>query len=275
MTESLTLDHVGVVFDDLDDARRLYEALGFTLAPRSMHAGNLEPGGPVVPWGSGNHCIMLERGYIELVGLVDRRKYSNIKPLLDRHAGAHIIAFRTQDSARAYERLVADGIKARPAAKLEREIDEPPGAKVAFSNIYFDPEQLPEAYFIVIRHETPKLMWKPALLSHPNTAVSLETVTVVVADAECSAVADKLGRAFPATTGNGEPALRVVAAGDWRAPLPGELPCVAAYSVGVRDLDACRGVLTAAGVEFATIGDAAVVVAPERCGGAEVTFRQA
>ena len=41
--------------------------LGFTLTPRGRHIG----------WGTGNYCIMLENGYIELLGIVDPSQFCN------------------------------------------------------------------------------------------------------------------------------------------------------------------------------------------------------
>ena len=67
----LELDHVGVAVNDLDVGREVYERLGFTLTPRSIHSGSKTPGGPVEPWGSGNHCAMFRDGYLELIGLTD------------------------------------------------------------------------------------------------------------------------------------------------------------------------------------------------------------
>ncbi len=44
-----------------------WETLGFTLTPRGRHIG----------WGTGNYCIMLESGYIELLGVVDPSQFLN------------------------------------------------------------------------------------------------------------------------------------------------------------------------------------------------------
>ena len=63
MTElDLALDHVGVAVSTLELAHDTYRKLGFTLTARSIHSGSREPGGLVVPWGSGNHCARVEQG---------------------------------------------------------------------------------------------------------------------------------------------------------------------------------------------------------------------
>jgi adenine-specific DNA-methyltransferase len=71
MTTELCLDHVGIVVPDLEAARQAYDRLGFRLTPRSPHEGRLTPDGPVETWGSGNHCAMFRRGYLELLGITD------------------------------------------------------------------------------------------------------------------------------------------------------------------------------------------------------------
>src|SRR6185369_183631 len=61
----LTLDHIAHFVPDLDNASPALEKLGFTLTPFSAQSHRLEPGGPLLPAGTGNRCIMLKRGYLE------------------------------------------------------------------------------------------------------------------------------------------------------------------------------------------------------------------
>ena len=55
------IDHVIVGVDDLERARIAWTRLGFTLTPRGRHLQK----------GTGNYCIMFERDYLELMGVVD------------------------------------------------------------------------------------------------------------------------------------------------------------------------------------------------------------
>jgi hypothetical protein len=59
----LTLDHVAYFVPHIDAASDALERLGFSLTPFSAQSHRLEAGGPVVPAGTGNRCVMLERGY--------------------------------------------------------------------------------------------------------------------------------------------------------------------------------------------------------------------
>ena len=55
-TQAAMFDHAVVVCPDLDAGAQAWQRLGFTLTPRGYHT-----------LGSQNHCIMLERDYVELL----------------------------------------------------------------------------------------------------------------------------------------------------------------------------------------------------------------
>ena len=115
------LDHAGIAVRDLDAAEAAYRRLGFNLTPRSIHSGSVEPGGPVVPWGSGNHCAMFADGYLEIVGLTDPALHSSVKTFLERYEGAHIIAIGSGDTDATYRALStrSEGVKA--PVRLQRD----------------------------------------------------------------------------------------------------------------------------------------------------------
>ena len=61
------LDHLIVGVRDLEAARAQWARLGFNSTPRGRHLG----------WGTANHCLMLEEGYVELLGIVDPAGFDN------------------------------------------------------------------------------------------------------------------------------------------------------------------------------------------------------
>ena len=61
------IDHTLVGVRDLESARAAWSRLGFTVTPRGRPIG----------WGTGNYCVMLEEGYVELLGIVDPGPLSN------------------------------------------------------------------------------------------------------------------------------------------------------------------------------------------------------
>jgi catechol 2,3-dioxygenase-like lactoylglutathione lyase family enzyme len=174
---TLRLDHTGLVIRDLEAARISYEKLGFRLSTRSMHAGSVTPGGPVVQWGSGNHCAMFEHGYFELLGLVDPELHSTAKHMIARYEGLHIVAMDCDSTDEAHRDLQARAISAAAPMRLERDAAFGPEddqiRRARFSNVYLDGEKYPEARFIIIEHGTRDVLWQPHLLKHPNGAKGL------------------------------------------------------------------------------------------------------
>ncbi|MDB5853402.1 MAG: putative dioxygenase [Herminiimonas sp.] len=186
MTFDLRLDHLGLATTNLESARRAYERLGFTLSTRSMHAGSTEAGGSVVPWGSGNHCAMFENGYFELLGLVDANLPSNVKQMVARYEGLHIVALECASADETYKLALSAGVAAKEPITLERDasfgIDDSTTRRAAFRNVYLDPVEYPEGRFILIEHRTPDVLWQRHLLEHANGAVGLEAVYLVSAN---------------------------------------------------------------------------------------------
>src|SRR5712692_9426590 len=87
------IDHIGIAVPDLAAAAAAFERLGFLLTPLSQQAGPLSLDGPVARWGSANRCVMLEAGYIELIGIVDPSLYDNeLGRFLARYHGIPVLA---------------------------------------------------------------------------------------------------------------------------------------------------------------------------------------
>src|SRR6188768_900195 len=61
------IDHIAHFVPDIVHAGEALEQLGFTLTPFSMQSHRLEADGPLVPAGTGNRCVMLQRGYLEFL----------------------------------------------------------------------------------------------------------------------------------------------------------------------------------------------------------------
>lgn len=262
----LALDHVGVGLKDLDRGRDAFLRLGFRLTARSMHAGSPSPGAPVVPWGSGNHCAMLGRGYIEVLGLTDPARFSSVKDMVSRYEGLHIVALGCDDADAAYAALRATGLPVEAPRALERdaafgEHDEST-RRARFRNIYLDRAPYPEARFLYIEHLTRDVLWQPHLLDHPNGALALERVYFCADDV--AATAQRLGRVAtvsPTILAAGEAEVRL-ACGTWvildraawarrqggKAHSP--IATAAGFAVRVKSLGETRRLLVERGVSF-------------------------
>lgn len=285
---ALALDHIGAAVASLDAGADLYRRLGFQLTPRSIHSGSIEPGGPVVPWGSGNHCAMLKDGYLEVIGVVDAEKYSTVKTLLTRYEGVHTVAIRCADADRAYDVLSRRNPGVLRPSILQREVtlggahEETHTAR--FQNIYFSREAFPEARFIVIEHVTPELLWRPELLAHPNGAEALIGVQICVDDEALEAAASRLASTFGAVDelvddglhrlALARGALHVLARSRMRslAPLPGSPPCVVGFTVQVRSVTDTARLLATNGIPFSPVSEAAIAVVPASAFGTVISF---
>jgi hypothetical protein len=287
---SVELDHIGVAIRDLDRGRAAYERLGFKLAPRSAHRGSPTPGAPVIPFGSGNHCAMFRKGYLEIVGLTEPTIYSNIKPMVEKYEGAHIVAFRVANADSAYVGLKARGVPLEPARALERDAAYGPEGtttrRAAFRNMYFDRTAYPESQLLFIEHITPGILWQPHLLDHPNGVVALRDVFLCTADA--SAAAEKYARLFDVSAtraAEGEWRLRIdhgyvwiVTPDAWARRAPGAatppLPAPAGIGFQVQALARTRELLSDCGVHIVAANGFIRVVPEEACGVTVFFFEQ-
>jgi hypothetical protein len=183
------LDHVGIAATDLGALAAQWEKLGFCLTPLARHSGRRTPDGPVVPFGTGNRCVMLREGYLELIAIVDPGAFSNtLDRFLARYAGIHILALSIEDEAANLARLRRAGIDIPGVAYLERPVDDadPDGPKARFVRLPLpDPA---EGRIQLIRHLTREAIWQERFMTHPNRAVALsEVVLAVAAPAETGA----------------------------------------------------------------------------------------
>ncbi|HYC44630.1 MAG TPA: VOC family protein [Burkholderiales bacterium] len=284
---NVELDHIGVAIKDLERGRAAYERLGFTLAPRSIHRGSPTPGAPVIPFGSGNHCAMFRKGYLEIVGLTDPTIYSNIKAMVEKYEGAHIVAFGVGSADAAYAELKARGVPIEPARALERDAVYGSQAtekrRAAFRNMYFDPAAYPESRLLFIEHLTRDVLWQPHLLDHPNGVIALRDVFLCTADA--AAAAEKYAALFDVNTSRaaeGEWRLHInhgyvwiVTPEAWARRAPGAatppLPAPAGIGFHVQDLARTRSLLSGRGVAIQE-GTGFIRVAPDDACGATLFF---
>ena len=127
MSAAFELDHVGVGARELAPLAAAYQRLGFTLTPVARHRGKA----------TGNHCIMLQHGYLELIALLDPAIPDRLQQQLERYAGLHIIALGIVDSAATLERLRQSGLDVPGVAPLERPVDDadPDGPQARFERI--------------------------------------------------------------------------------------------------------------------------------------------
>ena len=288
---ALVLDHVGVAVSTLDLAHDVYAKLGFTLTARSIHSGSTEPGGPVVPWGSGNHCAMFEQGYLELIGITDPNLYTSVSRLVENYQGTHIIALGVEDSDKAFEVINGRSGMVQPAAKLERMApfgpDGSEGRLAEFRNIHTIQEKVPEGRMIFIQHLTRDVLWQSHLLDHPNGAVAMAETAVCVVDLEATCARYTAMLAVDPTRHGADIAvydlgntklyvLTEVGLGKWAPGVTAPtLPWVVGFGVRVKDLKVTQTYLEGQGLEINKHPYSAIWLKPNAALGVVLSFIQA
>ena len=236
------LDHTGLAVDDLEAARALFARLGFTLTPREALT-RPGPDGTQVSSGADNHVFMLERGYQEIISVVDPAAGHMLTPRLARYMGLHIIVLASPDVDALRDRLAGRGVAVGPCMTWGRAVEG--GGEARFRFFMYAEAEAPEAVLCAVQHLTPDALRPPALLSHANGAVAINGATLHVADrAEAEARYARLLDATPEDGtfrfGNGT-FLRLADADDLACLFPGArvapAPSVAAVEFALHDMD--------------------------------------
>jgi hypothetical protein len=234
------------------------------------------------PWATANHCAVLRRGYLELIGIVDGVRFNPWRAYMDRFEGIHIAALRCDDADSAYAalRTRTDGFD----APVDRQREAPFGSAtrtMRFRNIFSRDAFYPEGRFIVIEHQTPEVLWQDELMSHPNGAVGLEAIILFADDVE--PVLDRMQAIAGGTADRSQPdraridlpgggGIEILGAAQSAACFPGvnppQLPCIGGCVVSVEDLAAARRLIAGNGVPINESDRGTVWVAPEFANGA-------
>lgn len=182
-----SVNHLGITVRNLNVAQALYEKLGFTLTPLSVHSGSTKPGEAVQALATANQCAVFQDNYVEILGLANPENDNPVfgwSGFLDRFAGAQIICFGCQDTARVAERLTANGIENSGVVVLQRDVDTPAGKRTAiFDRVLIDNSQTPEAKRIqAAHHRFPEYVHQKRYMTHANGATSLSALLLVSTD---------------------------------------------------------------------------------------------
>ena len=167
------IDHIIVAVRDLENARTAWSRLGFALSPRGRHIGQ----------GTANYCVMFPSDYLELLGIVDAAdSVERLDAFLARREGPMAVAFApagTSEEARAA--LLSRQLHPSEPRPLARQIELPQGTVLPrFSLISLPPDETPGLDSFLCSHLTPALMRRPEWLAHPNGAIGLRAVHVLV-----------------------------------------------------------------------------------------------
>jgi catechol 2,3-dioxygenase-like lactoylglutathione lyase family enzyme len=182
------IDHCIVLVRDLDAARSQYQRLGFTVSTRGLHPPD---------HGTGNHTVMFEREYVELLGVVaPTPSNEHWRRKLAEREGLSGLALQTPSADAAVAEMNADGIALSAPADFARPVVLPDGSRsqAAFRTTQFPQGVAPGFHLFCCEHKTRHTTWLPDLLHHANGAISLDRVLAASDDA--GADATTVGRLF-------------------------------------------------------------------------------
>ena len=278
---ALNVDHVAHFVPEQHACREALVRLGFTPTPFSLQQHRTDPGAPLRPVGTGNHCVMLHSGYLEfLVPVAESEVAQQLQRAIRRYVGPHSIVFGTANAAADHQRLTREGFAPLPPIDLQRPIETPEGERtVRFTVVRVPPGTMAEGRIQFCHHHSEPLLWQPRWLEHRNGATGLAGVIVCVADVDEAAAryarftgiaVERPGaRVRVLRTERGW--IRFCDADALAADLgvrPAVLPMIAGCEITVRDLDAARRVLEEAALPLRRLeGERIAVTGPPAIGG--------
>lgn len=275
------IDHTVLITTDLAAASARYEALGFTLSPVSPHLLAERPGGPLTPTCTANRCAYFGQSFIELLGIVDPAAPDpwGVHHLRETYRGL-LVTLGSRDIHATARRLRTAGLASTGIRALEREVPTPEGPRtVRADSVRIDAVHTPEGALQATQHFTPQYVHQPRYLDHPNGAVGVHSVLLVVPDDEVDTHEERYARLLDADVWIEGPK-RVLSLRHGRveiAPraalddlLPGHslpaVPLLAAHTIAVKDVTAARGLIEAGGIPTRATPDGFYVSAQDACG---------
>lgn len=274
------IDHVIVAVHDLEHARTAWSRLGFTISPRGRHIGQ----------GTANYCVMFPSDYIELLGIVDAAdSVERLEAFLAGREGPMGMAFAPAGTAEeASAALLRRQLHPSEPRPLARRIELPQGTVLPrFSLISLAPDETPGLDAFLCSHLTPELMRKPEWLVHPNGAVGLRAVHVLVdSTAPLLPAYDRLFGIVQVTTTDAVAAVHIgrqrlvfSTPDDFQTMHPGvdlssgfSPPGIVALELGVERLERTAEYLTRQPVAFDMMPDGSLAVPAGEASGAILLF---
>src|SRR5579884_3151291 len=271
--------HVGHVVRDIEQARNLYQKLGFLCPAPAYPMLSRNAGEPAKPFGATNMHATFARNFVEIMAVVTEethlpddarpiplqvppaalpqviegieRTITKISASLARFEGLHILVFQTANADESARRFDQIGVGHSGVHRVQQ-----PRQLVPMGVVEIDREDVPEGRLAVAESPVSAAPEAQPSFQHPNGAVDLVESILCVPDAEIEAYVERyqryLGR--PARQEGAarvfdlqESCVKLIPESHLAMMLPGEtapvLPVFVAYAVVVRDLDATRRLL--------------------------------
>jgi catechol 2,3-dioxygenase-like lactoylglutathione lyase family enzyme len=182
------IDHLIVMVRDLDRSQRLWHTLGFAPTPRGFHQSG----------GTANHLLMLDRTYVELLGVVQPGADSPYRRMAEESPGLWGVALRGS-AAQTFSFWRARGLEPSAPASLARGIDIEGRHELARFELTMLPRSKDLPFMLFCCEQlTPNFVWRQDLPPHPNGARALREIFIIdESGAAAAQLARITGRALP------------------------------------------------------------------------------
>ncbi len=165
------IDHAIIGVRDLDQAKSAFEKLGFRATPKGRHVG----------WGTANYCLMFEQDYLEILGIIDPKAFTNsLDSFLKNREGLMSVALGTGDPEATRSSWADAKLKPAKVKDLSRLLE--PDTELHFKNVMLDAKKTAGVPLFACAHLTPDTMRQPGWTEHPNTTIGINAITVVTHD---------------------------------------------------------------------------------------------
>jgi hypothetical protein len=269
------LDHTAFFVPTMDDAADAVERCGFRLTPFTAQTNR--EGGATVLSGTGNRCAMLKNGYLEiLTATSDTPLSAQLRERIADHAGLHLAALTSADTAAEHRRLAEAGFQTLPLVDMRRPVGDD-FARFTIARVAHGTMHEGRAQFLT--HHTESLVWLPDMLDHPNGATALTGLWIAADDPAEPAARYARFAGRPAAQHGGTTAIELDrGALNFATPAylkdalgivpAGKLPCLVAASIAVASLERLEACLARSGLAYRRIASGIAVTLPPSVGDA-------
>ncbi len=276
----LGIDHLLFLSRDIDQSSAIFEKLGFTTTPPSLHSAHL---------GTIQRTVMFQQDYLEIIAVNEPTPHNQVhRDHLERGEGWNISAITTDSIDGTRAALREAGIETQEPISFRRPVTLPNGneTEAAFRVVRPLRERLPNGFMFFCEHFTPDALWVENWMRHENTARSIASVVIASDDPEQSAAV--YGCLFAATGKTPVSGGISIESGKARLDFLTSDRIATLYSdygldqvgsltnkvvrVEVGDLSAARAVIERNGVPFNAGETGSLIVSPENAGGTILEF---
>jgi hypothetical protein len=175
------IDHLVICGRDLDEMRKEYERLGFTLTPPAQH-----------PFGTRNSLVQLDGGFLELLSLSQPEDIPEHGPsyfsfaafnrdFLKNGEGFSMLVLDSDDARKDVADYRKRGLTTYEPVDFRRKAKLPDGQEVVvgFSLAFVTSSAMPMCGFFCCQQHTPQYFWQRPYQEHSNRAKKVLEVALV------------------------------------------------------------------------------------------------